>query len=193
MKSIIYILLVFSIFVNTTVAQLNYIPLNTDYACYKGSEKNKTYIEIYLSFYQQELQYELTDSVAITKFSHTIDILQNDSSLYSLTRNYKSNVNIIVNSNLGPVPIELDEMYPFAQSIFPKIADNETEKEVRKVFCNFTKNKNIIWWKGNETLKEIKKFKEKKIDKDLQRISAVSDIQFGKVLEKSYLRVRLEL
>ncbi len=106
---------------------------------------------------------------------------------------HKSNVNIIVNSNLGPVPIELDEMYPFAQSIFPKIIDNETEKEVRKVFSDFIKNKNIIWWKGNVTLKEIKKFKEKKLDKDLQRISAVSDIQFGKGAGEALLKGKIRI
>jgi 7-cyano-7-deazaguanine tRNA-ribosyltransferase len=92
----------------------------------------------------------------------------------------KRNVNIIINSNLGPVPIELDEMYPFAQSIIPIIVDKETENEVMKVFSDFTKDRNIIWWKGNKTLKEIEEKKEKTLNQDLQKIYGVSDIQFGK-------------
>ena len=49
-----------------------------------------------------------------------------------------------------------------------------------KVFSDFTKDKNIIWWKGNKTLKEIEEKKEKTLNQDLQKIYSVSDIQFGK-------------
>jgi 7-cyano-7-deazaguanine tRNA-ribosyltransferase len=92
----------------------------------------------------------------------------------------KESVNILVDSNLGPVPLELDEMYPFAQSVFPEYTDEETEQELSKIFEKFTKNNKIICWKGNETLKEIKGTSKKRFDEDIQRISAVSDMQFGK-------------
>jgi len=39
-------------------------------------------------------------------------------------------VNIIIDSTLGPVPVELDEMYPFAQSVFPVFTDEETERTI---------------------------------------------------------------
>jgi 7-cyano-7-deazaguanine tRNA-ribosyltransferase len=91
----------------------------------------------------------------------------------------KSNFSIIVDSHLGPVPIELDEMYPYAQSVFPEFIDNETENVISKLFNDFTKNKNIICWKGIKTLKDLKGSKNQKINYDLLRISAVCDMQFG--------------
>jgi len=93
-------------------------------------------------------------------------------------------VGIIVDSSLGPAPIELDEMYPFAQSVFPEILDKETESELTKLFDVFSKNKNIICWIGNNTLKEIKSQKND-FDLDALRVSAVSDMQFGKNTSKA--------
>ena len=92
----------------------------------------------------------------------------------------KADVNILIDSHLGPVPVELDEMYPFAQSIFPDITDKETEEEVTEIYDEFTKNMNIICWIGNETLDNIKKTDIKRFDENLQRISAISNMQFGK-------------
>ena len=104
-----------------------------------------------------------------------------------------TNVNILMDSNLGPVPLELDEMYPFAQSVFPDTIDKETEEFVTKVFDIFTKNKNIICWKGNKTLKKIKKSKKEKLDFDKIRISAVSDIQFGRGAGKILLNGKIKI
>ncbi len=92
----------------------------------------------------------------------------------------KKNVNIVVHSHLGPVPIELDEMYPFAQSIFPKNIDKETDEESRKIFDEFLGGRKAILWKESTTSLETAVIKERKIDMDLRRISAVSDMQFGK-------------
>ncbi|MCK5636835.1 MAG: tRNA guanosine(15) transglycosylase TgtA, partial [Thermoplasmatales archaeon] len=92
----------------------------------------------------------------------------------------KGEVNILIDSHLGPVPLELDEMYPFAQSVFPHVTDKETEEKVTKIFDKFTENKKIICWKGNTTLTEIPESDKRQFDRDLQRISAVSDMQFGK-------------
>lgn len=90
-----------------------------------------------------------------------------------------SKVNIIVDSSLGPVPVELDEMYPFAQSIFPSFTDEETEKKISNSFRNFTKNGNVICWSGFSTLDELDSSEEAGFNFDLKRISAVADIQFG--------------
>ena len=105
----------------------------------------------------------------------------------------KENVNIIVDSHLGPIPLELDEMYPFAQSVFPEFTDNETENEVSKIFDKFTKNKKIICWKGNETLKEMQGSNIIGYDEYLQRISAVSDMQFGKGAGKALLQGKIKI
>ncbi|UCH71885.1 MAG: tRNA guanosine(15) transglycosylase TgtA [Thermoplasmatales archaeon] len=90
----------------------------------------------------------------------------------------KIGVNVVINSRLGPVPIELDEMYPFAQSVFPNIIDKETEEEIARVFKEFTKNKKIIFWEGIGKLKELKKEGRESYDLDRLKISAVSDMQF---------------
>jgi len=106
----------------------------------------------------------------------------------------KRNVSLLVNSYLGPVPIELDEMYPFAQSVFPEIIDKETKEEVDRIFSEFTKNRKIIFWKGNKTLKELSESKDKKReDVDLRRISAVVDMQFGKGASKALLNRNVEI
>ena len=105
----------------------------------------------------------------------------------------KGNVNILIDSHLGPVPIELDEMYPFAQSVFPDMTDKETEEEVTKMFDNFIKNKKIICWKGYATLDEMKGITKKRFDGDLQRITAVSDMQFGKGAGKALFNGKIRI
>ena len=96
----------------------------------------------------------------------------------------KSDLNILIDSHIGPVPIELDEMYPFAQSVFPNITDKETEELVSKSFESFIKNKEVICWKGEKTLDEIKSSKKKMIDFDILRIKSVADMQFGEDIGK---------
>ncbi|MCK4365049.1 MAG: tRNA guanosine(15) transglycosylase TgtA [Thermoplasmatales archaeon] len=105
----------------------------------------------------------------------------------------KADVNILVDSHLGPVPLELDEMYPFAQSVFPDITDKETEEEVTKIFDDFTQNKNMICWKGNKTLEEIKGSIKKGFNGDVHRISAVSDMQFGRGTGKALLNGKIRV
>jgi 7-cyano-7-deazaguanine tRNA-ribosyltransferase len=106
----------------------------------------------------------------------------------------KRNVSLLVNSYLGPVPIELDEMYPFAQSVFPEIIDKETTDEVGRIFNEFAKNRKIIFWRGSKTLQELSESKDKKReDVDLRRISAVVDMQFGKGASKALLNGNIEI
>ncbi|MDH7506936.1 MAG: tRNA guanosine(15) transglycosylase TgtA [Candidatus Thermoplasmatota archaeon] len=102
-------------------------------------------------------------------------------------------LNLLVDSNLGPVPIELDEMYPFAQSVFPEEIDSETKEFVKKLFKSFIKNKKIIYWKGDETLDKIKSSKEKNLNFDLRKIHAVLDFQFGKGAAKALLNGRINI
>jgi len=98
----------------------------------------------------------------------------------------KRKVNLVVNSHLGPVPIELDEMYPLAQSVFPKTTDNESEHESKKIVDEFLKKKKVVVWKnGKLDLKTDKSKQKNSVDMDLVRISAVSDMQFGKGASKS--------
>ena len=108
-------------------------------------------------------------------------------------RDKNPTIGIVIDSSLGPVPIELDEMYPFAQSIFPEITDKETEEEITKVFSEFTKGKEIVCWTGEETLSEIKNSKTKKYDYDLEKIYSVCEMQFGKGAGKALLDGKIEI
>ncbi len=102
-------------------------------------------------------------------------------------------INILIDAKIGPVPLELDEMYPYAQSIFPKITDDETGKHVTKILEKFIKNKKIICWIGEKTLDKIKSAKSKTYNFDKIRISAISDIQFGKGAGKELLKGKLKI
>lgn len=92
----------------------------------------------------------------------------------------KKDANILVRSHFGPVPIELDEMYPFAQSVFPRSVDNETEEVSRIAFNRFTKTMKIHYWNGNKTLTELNKSNNRDFNPDVLKSAAVSDMQFGK-------------
>ena len=101
--------------------------------------------------------------------------------------------NILIDSALGPVPVELDEMYPFAQSVFPEIIDKESEEKITKIFDNFTKGKKIICWESKNTLDTLKQSKKECLDFDIVRISAVSDMQFGKNASKALFNGEIKI
>jgi 7-cyano-7-deazaguanine tRNA-ribosyltransferase len=87
---------------------------------------------------------------------------------------------IIINSHLGPVPLEIDEMYPFAQCVFPDMIDRESSKISKEIFEIYTKEKNVIFWHGSKSLEELEKPSKKTIKNiDLKRIEAVIKMQFG--------------
>jgi len=102
--------------------------------------------------------------------------------------NKYSDLNIIIDSFLGPIPLELDEMYPFGQSVYPYMVDKESEELVTKIYDKFTKNKNVFCWTKNQQLLDIEELKVKNVNFDLVRISAISDMQFGKSASNKLLR-----
>ena len=77
----------------------------------------------------------------------------------------KIKANVIVDASIGPIPIELDEIYPVAQSIFPRYIDSETRKYVARIFKKFYRS-----IEANEMEMEY----------DLRKIRSVADYQFGK-------------
>jgi 7-cyano-7-deazaguanine tRNA-ribosyltransferase len=98
----------------------------------------------------------------------------------------KKNVNFVVDSHLGPIPFELDEMYPLAQSVFPDEIDQETREKVQQVFDKFLKNKTVIRWDECTTIKEEKSL-DQNVDLDMRRISAVANMQFGRGASETLL------
>ncbi|MFA5771440.1 MAG: tRNA guanosine(15) transglycosylase TgtA [Thermoplasmata archaeon] len=99
-----------------------------------------------------------------------------------------ASAHVIINSFFGPVPIELDEMYPIAQSVLPNELDKETIEsmnEIMKKFSHESPYKISIMWDGEKTLESLEKCspprsKKDNFDIDTLRIKAVSDVQFGK-------------
>ena len=66
---------------------------------------------------------------------------------------------LIVRSPFGPAPLELDEAYPFGQSVFPEKVDYEAEKraeELCKLFEEKNPNCRFIRWEGRKTLDFLK-------------------------------------
>ena len=105
----------------------------------------------------------------------------------------KNKADILVRSSLGPVPIELDEMYPFAQSVFPENVDKETEEFSRIIFDDFMKNKKIFYWNGYKTLTDLEKYIDKDFNFDIYRVSAVADMQFGKNASKELFKGEIKI
>lgn len=89
-------------------------------------------------------------------------------------------VNLLVDSYIGPVPFELDEMYPLAQSVFPEDVDKETLDEKNKFLEKSTKKTKIYFWdEKSDFFSKIKKSDDQKIDFDVKRVLMVADMQFG--------------
>ena len=109
-------------------AQLNYIPLNVDFASFKGND-NKSFTEFYLSFYQFDLEYEQNDSIYTAKFSHRLKITQGDSVIYNLTRNYRSSISENESQlNNQFVDVFAVELLPGTYTVVADITDKTANK-----------------------------------------------------------------
>jgi len=95
-----------------TQVNMSFLALNADYATFRGSN-DQTYTEIYLSFFQSELTYTIEDSMMIAHFSHRVKIMQDDSVLTEMNRNYKNSMPLgqkvtMYNRFMDVFPIRLD-------------------------------------------------------------------------------------
>jgi len=108
------------------------------------------------------------------------------------------NAHFLVKSAFGPVPIELDEMYPNSQSLVPDQVDLEV-LEASEVFArHFLAGAGYefgILWEGDATLAELEKRREdpKPLDWLLQRVRATADMQFGRGAADALLAGTVEL
>ena len=96
----------------------------------------------------------------------------------------------IVVSPWGPVPADLDEMYPLAQSLFPSIPDAETETESERLTFLFMQKA------GFETVIEGDKVPDdgtEEFDADKLRAKAVARYQFGNEAAEALFREPVEL
>ena len=81
----------------------------------------------------------------------------------------------VVISPFGPVPAELDEVYPIAQSLFPELADSATVNDSETSAAAFIKSKFIRAVSGED----VEDGGTEEYDPDIIRAKAVSRYQFG--------------
>ena len=92
----------------------------------------------------------------------------------------------------GPVPAELDEMYPLAQSLFPAIEDTDTTNESEELTLDFLETMFEETVNGSELeMKEGEDIPEEQLD--LERAKAVSRYQFGIEATDALFRGTIEL
>ena len=109
-----------------------------------------------------------------------------------------SDAHFHVVSPFGPVPIELDEIYPISQSLFPKERDQQTKERTDRLMEDLAHRhtyKMGAMWDGDETLEFLKMFSQGKggFDIDQARIRAVADYQFGKGAAEALFNGKVEL
>ncbi|MEM0467226.1 MAG: tRNA guanosine(15) transglycosylase TgtA [Candidatus Thermoplasmatota archaeon] len=89
--------------------------------------------------------------------------------------------NLVVASPFGPIPLELDEMYPAAQCVFPRTIDCETQelaKRLTEIFLKKQRRRSLL------TLVKTKKYAaatpvSSEVFEQL-KIGAMADMQFGR-------------
>ena len=95
----------------------------------------------------------------------------------------------VVISPFGPVPAELDELYPIAQSVFPKIFDSDTLLESESLAVKFLELKFAETVNGTD----IADGGTEEYDPDIIRAKAVSRYQFGIEATDALFRGKIEL
>ena len=98
----------------------------------------------------------------------------------------------MVRSTLGPVPFELDEMYPLAQSVFPSSIDMETLDYVNHIEQQFLQSVKVVPLEKYVLIRSEKSLFPP-IDFDVRRISAVADMQFGPGASKALFKGKLSI
>lgn len=97
-----------------------------------------------------------------------------------------ADASFLVASFFGPVPLELDEYYPIAQSVIPKELDPQVRQRMDKVMERHAHSHGYdlaVMWEGEQTLRFLREMfgqGSRTHDTDLLRCMAVLDMQFGK-------------
>lgn len=109
-----------------------------------------------------------------------------------------SDAHFMVVTPFGPVPIELDEMYPIAQSLFPRTTDHETEERIKDLMERQSHRQTYklsLMYDGEPTLEMLSEIAKgtSTFDLDLYRIRAVADYQFGEGAADALFSGKIEL
>lgn len=96
----------------------------------------------------------------------------------------------VVVTAFGPVPAELDELYPLAQSLFPEILDMETEMESERLMFQCLSE---LGFKSAINPAQIPDDGQEEFDADLIRAKAVARYQFGIPAADALFRGEIQL
>ena len=96
----------------------------------------------------------------------------------------------IVISPFGPVPADLDEIYPLAQSLFPKLTDAETENTADALTFDFIEKMGFTEVKEYD---EIDNDGTMEYDADQLRARAISNYQFGIEATNALFRGKIDI
>ena len=96
-----------------------------------------------------------------------------------------ADAHFIVMSPFGPVPMEMDEVYPLAQSLFPAIKDREMVDHIKESMEEFSHRQQYgmcVVYDGEQTEETLASIARgiSSFDIDVARVRAVADYQFGK-------------
>ena len=109
-----------------------------------------------------------------------------------------ADAHFVVQSVLGPVPIELDEMYPLAQTVEAGPWDEGTKHRVLTLMehhSHTAKYGLAVMWDGEQTLDMLRGMGEPAgpLDIDMLRARATADMQFGEGAADVLVSGRVEL
>ncbi|MCQ2086190.1 MAG: tRNA guanosine(15) transglycosylase TgtA [archaeon] len=95
----------------------------------------------------------------------------------------------IIVSPFGPVPAELDEIYPIAQSLFPDIVDQETNEDVKQMMDSFFERMKF------EEVVDENEIKAGNVEYDANqiRVRATARYQFGIEATNALFRGKIDL
>lgn len=96
-----------------------------------------------------------------------------------------SDVHVVVKSVWGPVPLELDHVWPLSQSLVPDRLDLESLEAAEVFFREWAAGAGYPFgrlWEGEETLEDLRTRAPgpRRVDWDLLRVRATADLQFGR-------------
>ncbi len=87
----------------------------------------------------------------------------------------RTEADLLLSTPIGPVPMELDEIYPIAQSIFPR---GMRDEELVNEYLEKKGIDDLLVWDGIESLSSVENGSSGNLD--VMRVKTVANYQFGK-------------